>query len=81
MGSSVIDVANPQQGGRKGKNKANKVVAGLVNERLEKVHASMSTLMGGVEDMEKCIEELSFVVDTDELRWGMQSVMTSFLLI
>ena len=58
MASSVTDAANPQQGGKKGKDKANKDVVGLVEERLREVNAFVSTLMGRVEDMEKLIEEV-----------------------
>ena len=70
MASSVTDV-NPQQGGKKGKDKANKDVMGLVEERLGEVNAFMSTLTGRVEDMEKCIEELESEVEMDELRGEM----------
>jgi len=71
IASSVTDAANPQQGGKKGKDKTNKDVMGLVKERLEETNASMSTLTGRVEDMEKCIEELESEVEMDELRGEM----------
>jgi len=65
MASSVINAVNPQQGGKKGKGKANKDMMGLMEERLDEVNSSMSSLTGRIEDMEKRIEELEFKVDMD----------------
>jgi len=68
MGSSVTDATNLQQEGQKRKDKTNKDVMGLLKERLREVNASISTLTGRVEDIEKRIKKLESEVGMDELR-------------
>jgi len=55
--TGVIDDDNPQQGGKKGRDK-NKDVMTFVDERLVEINTTMSALTGKVDDMDKRIEEL-----------------------
>ena len=71
MASSVTDAGNPQQGGKKGKDK-NKDLSVLVDDKLAEINHSMSTLTGKVDDMEKRIEELESMGDIEEFRAEMQ---------
>ena len=71
--------ANPQQGGKKGKEKAKDVMA-LMENRLAKLKPSMSTLMGRTEAMEKHIEELESMVDMKELCGEMQGEINSVVV-
>jgi len=50
LGFKLTD-ANPQQGGKKGKDK-NKDVKGLIQGQLAKISNTMSTLIGKVDDMD-----------------------------
>jgi len=70
MASSVTEVSNPQQGGKKGKDK-NKDLPVLVDDKLAEVNDSIITLMGRVNEMEKRIEELKSEGDLGELRGEM----------
>jgi len=76
IASSVINAGNPQQGGKKGKYK-NKDVVALVEERLAEINITIAALTGGVDDMDKCIEELQSKADMEELRGEMQAVVNS----
>ena len=67
MASSMIDAGNPQQGGKKGKDK-NKDLAVLVDDKLAEVNDSIITLTGRVDEMEKRLEELESMGDFKELR-------------
>jgi len=67
MASSITEVGNPQQGGKKGKDK-NKDLAFLVDDKLTEVNNSIITLTGRVDEMEKRIEELESEGDLEELR-------------
>jgi len=70
MVSSVTN-ANPQQGGKKSKDKTKDLMV-LVEDRLAEFTNSMSALTGRVEDMDKYIEELEIIGDWDELHGEMQ---------
>ena len=67
MALSVTDAVNPQQGGKKGKDK-NKDLLVPIDDKLAEINHSMSDLTGRVDDMEKCIEELESMGDFEELR-------------
>jgi len=67
MASSVTDVDNPQQGGKKGKDN-NKDLLVLVDHKLAEINHSMSNLTGRLDDMEKRIEELESTRDFKEFR-------------
>ena len=69
MASSVTKVGNPQQGGKKGKDK-NKDLAVLVDDKLTEVNNSIITLTGRVDEMENCIKELESNGDLEEFRVG-----------
>jgi len=75
MALSVTDT-NPQQGGRKGKDKT-KYVMVLVEDRLAEFTNTMSALTSRVEDRDKPIEELQSTGDMDELREEMQAAVSS----
>ena len=60
MASSVTDT-NPQQGGKKGKDKNNDMMD-LVEERLAEINTTMSALIGMVDDMDRRMEA--------RVRWG-----------
>ena len=75
MASSVTD-ANPQQGGKKGKDK-NKEVVALVDERLAEITNSMSTLTERVGDMDRRLEELESGEDMEGLRGEVKAAMTT----
>ena len=79
MASSVTEVGNPQQGGKKGKDK-NKDLAVLVDDKLTEVNNSILTLTGRVDEMEKRIEELESEGDLEELRGEMQ-VAVNFVVV
>jgi len=66
MALSVTDANNPQQGGKKSKDK-NKDLSVLVDENLVEINHSMSDLTGRVDDVEKRIEELKSMGDFEEL--------------
>ena len=76
MASSVTDAGNPQQGGKKGKDK-NKDLSVFVDSKLAKINHSMSDLMGRVDDMEKRIEELKSTMNFEEFHADMQEVVKS----
>ena len=65
MASNVTD-ANPQQGGKKGKDKDDNVM-GLVKERLAEVNNTMSALTGKVDDMDRLLKELESEGDMEGL--------------
>lgn len=69
---------NPQQGGKKGKDK-NKDVMGLIEEWLVEINATMLALTGWVDDMDKRIEELKSEGDMEEFRGEMQIAMASVM--
>jgi len=76
MASSVTEVGNLQQGGKKGKDK-NKDLAVLVNDKLAEVNDSIITLTGRVDEIKKRIEELDSEGDLEELRGEMQVAVNS----
>ena len=76
MASSMTDVGNPQQGGKKGKDK-NKDLAILVDDKLAEVNDFIITLTGRVDEMEKRIEELKSEGDLEELCGEMQVAINS----
>jgi len=76
MTSSMTDADNPQQGGKKGKNK-NKDLAVLADDKLAKVNDSIITLTGRVDEMETHIKELESKGDLEELRGEMQLEINS----
>ena len=76
MASSVTKVGNPQQGGKKSKDK-NKELAVLVDDRVAEINASIITLTGRVDEMEKRIEEVESEGDLEELRGEMQVAVNS----
>jgi len=76
MASSVTDVGNPQQGGKKDKDK-NKDLSVIVHDKLAEINHSMSDLIGRVDDIEKHIEELEFAGDFEEFHREMQEVVKS----
>jgi soluble cytochrome b562 len=75
MASSVTDAGNPQQGGKK--NKEKKELASLVDDKLAEINHSVSTLTGRVEDVEKRIEELESTGDMEEFCLEMQEAVKS----
>jgi len=76
MASNATNADNPQWGGKKGKDK-NKDLSVLVVDKLTEINHSMSDLMGRVDDMEKCIEDLESTGDLKEFRMEMQKVVKS----
>jgi len=76
MASSVTDTGNPQQGGKKSKDK-NKDLSVLVDDKLAEINHSMSNLTGKVDDMEKRIEELESTGDLEEFHAEMQEAVKS----
>ena len=70
ISSSITEVGNPQQGGKKSKDK-NKELAVLVDDRLAEINDSIITPTGRVDEMES-IEELESEGDVEELRGEMQ---------
>ena len=76
MASSVTEVDNPQQRGKKSKDK-NKDLAVLVDDRLAEINDSIMTLTSRVDEMEKRIEELESDGDVEELRGEMQVAVNS----
>jgi len=74
MASSVA-YANPQQGGKKGKDKSKDLV-GLIEERLAEINNTMSALTGRVDGMDRCIEGIESKMDMEELHGVMQAAMT-----
>jgi len=76
MASSVTDTGNPQQAGKKGKDK-NKGLSVLVDDKLVEIKHSMSNLTGRVDDIEKCIEELESTGDIEEFRVKMREAVKS----
>ena len=75
MASSVTD-ANPQQGGKKGKDK-NKDVVALVDEKLAEINSSMSALTERVDDMDRRLEELESEGDMEGLCGEVKAAMIS----
>jgi len=75
MVSSVTDT-DPQQGGKKGKDKTKDVMV-LMEDRLTEFNSTISTLTDRVEDMNKRIEELKSIGNLDELSGEMQTTMNS----
>ena len=59
MASSMTNAGNPQQGGKKGKDK-NKDLAVLVDDKLTEVNNSIITLTGRMDEMKTRIKELEF---------------------
>ena len=78
MASSVTEVGNPQQGGKKGKDK-NKDLAVLVDDKVAEVNDSIITLTGRVDEMEKHIEEFESDGDLEELRGEIQVAVNSIV--
>ena len=78
MALSVTD-ANSQQHGNKGKDK-NKVVVGLVEERLAEINNTMSTLTGKADDMDRRVEGLESEGGMEKLRGETQMAMTSVVV-
>jgi len=76
MTSSMTDAGNPQQGGKKDKDK-NKDLAVLVDDKLAEVNNSIVTLMGRVDEIETRIKELESEGDLEELRGKMQIAVNS----
>jgi len=74
MTSGVTNAGNPQCG-KKTKNK--KDLAILVDERLMEIISSMATLTGGVDDLEKHLEELESMGDFEELCGEVQVAINS----
>ena len=72
----MTDGGNPQQGGKKGKDK-NKDLAVLVDDKLAEVNNSIITLTGRVDEMETRIKELESEGDLEELRGEMQVAVNS----
>jgi len=77
--SSVTNAGNPQQGGKKDKDK-NKDIMVLVEESLIEINAIMSILTGRVEDMDKRIKELESKGDKEEPREEMRAVVNSVVV-
>jgi len=75
----MTDAGNPQQGGKKGKDK-NKDLAVLVDDKLAEVNNSIITLTGRVDEMETRIKELESEGDLEELRGEMQVAMNSIVI-
>ena len=78
MASSVTEVGNPQQSGKKGKDK-NKDLAVLVDDKLVEVNDSIITLTGRVDEMEKRIKELESERELEELCGEMQVAINSIV--
>jgi len=76
MASSMTDAGNPQQDGKKGKDK-NKDLAVLVNDKLAEVNDSIITLTGRVDKMETLIKELESEGHLEELHGEMQVAVNS----
>ena len=74
MASSVTDTGNPQQAGKKGKDK-NKGLSVLVDDKLVEIKHSMSNLTGRVDDIEKRIKKLESTRDLEEFRAEMQEAV------
>ena len=70
--------ANPQQGGKKGKDK-NKDLAVLVDDKFTEVNNSIITLTGRMDEMDTRIKELESEGDLEELRGEMQ-VAVNFVM-
>ena len=64
MALSMIDAGNPQQGGKKGKDKSKELEV-LVDDKLVEVNNSIVTLTGRVDEMETRIKELESEGDLD----------------
>ena len=63
----MTNISDPQQSGKKGKDKSKDMVA-LVEQRLVEIRNTISALIGRIDDMDKCIEELEVEGDMKELR-------------
>ena len=68
MASSMTNAGNPQQGGKKGKDKNNDLAV-LVNDKLMEVNDSLITLTGRVDEMETRIKELESEGDLEAVSY------------